>query len=133
MKLLHLKYAFILCICSMLLSCAKKEPADILVKKKGTWNYLYKDTYHPDSESFSSSTGQIIFNTNGTGVQKTDTADIAIKWAATNFTVRIEHSPQFYTYYAIKEESTKKVVLENISYLAHFGTKYYRILILTKD
>ncbi|GEM_PF-2556827 len=133
MKLLHLKYALFIGICSMLFACAKKEPADILVKKSGTWNYLYKDTYHPNSEPFSSSSGKIVFNADGTGVQKTDTADIAIKWEATNFTVMIEHNQQVYTYYSIKEESNKKIVLENTAYLPHFGTEYYRILILTRE
>lgn len=113
MKLLHLKYVFILCICSMLLSCAKKEPADILVKKSGTWNYSEEQYYNGTYTG--TKTGKITFEANGTGTITRDTGDVAIKWDATNFTVMIEYYPKEYTYYAIKEESAKKIVLENKS------------------
>lgn len=111
MKLLHLKYAFVLCICSVLFSCTKKEPADILVKKKGTWNYSEEHYYNETLTG--TKNGEITFEANGVGIITTDTGDAAIKWDATNFTVTIEYYPKEYTYYAIKEESAKKIVLEN--------------------
>ena len=113
MKLLRLKYAFVLCICSLLFSCAKKEPADILVKKKGTWNYSEEHYYYGTLTG--TKTGKITFEANGTGTVTSDTGDAAIKWDATNFTVTIEYYPKEYTYYGIKEESAKKIVLENKS------------------
>lgn len=118
MKLLHLKYAFILCICSMLLSCAKKEPADILVKKKGTWTYSEEHYYYGTLTG--TKAGKITFEANGAGIIATDTSDAAIKWDATNFTVTIEYYPKEYTYYAIKEESAKKMVLESKSMYSPF-------------
>lgn len=113
MKLLHLKYAFILCICSMPFSCTKKEPADILIKKKGTWNY--SEDYYYNGTPTGTKTGKITFEADGAGIITSDTGDAAIKWDATNFTVTIEYYPKEYTYYAIKEESAKKIVLENKS------------------
>ena len=103
MKLLYLKYVLFIGICSTLLACTKKEPADILVKKKGTWNYSEEHYYNGTLTG--TKTGKITFEANGT----------AIKWDATNFTVTIEYYPKEYTYYAIKEESAKKIVLENKS------------------
>lgn len=128
MRLLHLKYALFIGICSMLFACAKKEPADILVKKSGTWNFSEEHYYY--GSLLSTNTGKITFEPNGTGTITTDTGNAAIKWAATNFTVMVEYEPTVYTYYSIKEESTKKIVLEDPVF--YINPERSRVLTLTK-
>ncbi|MBL7704736.1 MAG: hypothetical protein JNM21_04215 [Taibaiella sp.] len=109
MKLLHLKNVLFIGICSTLLACAKKEPADLLVKKDGTWDY---SKYYYNGSYSGTITGKITFEPDGTGTIIKDTGNAAIKWAATNLTVTIEYYPKNYTHYSIKEESAKKIVLE---------------------
>lgn len=110
MKLLHLKYALFIGISITLLACSKKEPADLLVKKNGTWDF--SEYYYNGSHS-ETITGKIIFEPDGTGTITRDTGNAAIGWAATHLTVTIEYYPKQYTHYSIKEESAKKIVLEN--------------------
>lgn len=128
MKLRHLKYALFIGICSMLLACTKKEPADILVKKSGTWDF--SEAYYYYGALSSTKTGEITFESNGVGQLIIDTGVVVFKWAATNFTVMIEYEPKVYIYYSIKEESAKKIVLEDPVY--YINPERSRVLTLTK-
>ena len=96
---------------SLLLSCAKKEPADILVKKNGTWDFSAEHFYLGTHTG--TTAGEITFESNGTGTITSDTGNAAISWAATHLTVTIEYYPKQYIHYFIKVASAKKIVLED--------------------